>query len=125
VDESKSLVERIKGVLGDRVKDVRATTRLTTSPACLVVDEQGLDPAFVRLMKAAGQPVPAMQPILEVNPHHPLVIRMSAEDNAARFDNWALLLFDQAVLSDGGQLEDPSAFVGRLNDLLVGIGQEP
>jgi molecular chaperone HtpG len=122
VDDSKSVVERIKGALGDRVKDVRATTRLTTSPACLVVDEHGLDPSFVRLMKAAGQPVPAMQPILEVNPHHPLVKMMSEAGDQVRFDDWALLLFDQAVLSDGGQLEDPSAFVGRLNELLVGLG---
>ena len=122
VDESKSLVERIKGALGDRVKDVRATTRLTTSPACLVVDEHGLDPSFVRLMKAAGQPVPSMQPILEVNPRHPLLERMAGEGDETRFTDWALLLFDQAVLSDGGQLEDPSAFVGRLNDLLVALG---
>ncbi len=122
VDESKSLVERIKAALGDRVQDVRATTRLTTSPACLVVDEHGLDPSFVRLMKAAGQPVPAMQPILEVNPHHPLVTMMSAEEEQSRFGSWAMMLFDQAVLSDGGQLEDPAAFVGRLNDLLVGMG---
>jgi len=122
VDESKDLVARIKESLGDRVQDVRVTSRLTTSPACLVVDDRGLDPSFLRLMKAAGQSVPTMQPILEVNPHHVLLSRMAGESDKERFDDWTKLLLDQAVLSDGGQLEDPAGFVSRLNSLLVALG---
>jgi molecular chaperone HtpG len=124
VEESKALVKRIKESLGDRVKEVRVTSRLTTSPACLVVDERGLDPSFVRLMKAAGQPVPTVQPIFEVNPQHPLLSKMAAESDRQRFDDWSRVLFDQAVLSDGGQLEDPAGFVGRLNGLLVTLGSQ-
>jgi molecular chaperone HtpG len=123
VEDSKELLERMKSALGDRVKDVRVTSRLTTSPACLVVDERGIDPTFVRLMKAAGQPVPSNQPIFEVNLRHPIVTRLAGESDGARFGDWAQLLFDQAVLSEGGQLEDPAAFVTRLNDLLVTLGK--
>jgi molecular chaperone HtpG len=122
VEDSKDLVERMKSALGERVKEVRVTSRLTTSPACLVVDERGIDPTFVRLMKAAGQPVPDTQPIFEVNPRHPIVTRLAGEADNARFGDWTQLLFDQAVLSEGGQLEDPAAFVTRLNDLLVTLG---
>ncbi|MDB5077772.1 MAG: heat shock protein 90 [Chloroflexi bacterium] len=122
VDESKELIGRIKNALGDRVKEVRVTSRLTTSPACLVADESGFDPTLLRLMKAAGQPVPASQPIFEVNPHHPLLGRMAGETDVTRFTDWSQLLFDQAVLSEGGQLEDPAGFVNRLNELLVTLG---
>jgi molecular chaperone HtpG len=122
VGDSKDLVERIKLALGDRVQDVRTTARLVSSPACLVMDEQGLDPAFLRLMKAAGQSVPTMHPILEINPGHPLLARMVNEQDTGHFENWARVLFDQAVLSDGGQLEDPAGFVGRLNELLTSLG---
>jgi molecular chaperone HtpG len=121
-DERKELLERMKTALGDRVKEVRVTSRLTTSPACLVVDERGIDPTFMRLMKAAGQPVPSTQPIFEVNPRHPIVARLADEADSTRFGDWTQLLFDQAVLSEGGQLEDPAAFVTRLNDLLVTLG---
>ena len=123
-DENKDLVERLKGALGEKVKDVRITTRLTTSPACLVADEHDLDPTFSRLLKAAGQAVPGGKPILEVNPHHPLVTRLGLEPDAQRFADWTSILFDQAVLSDSGRLDDPSGFVSRLNDLLVTLGSE-
>ena len=120
-EEARGLVERLKTTLGERVKDVRVTTRLTTSPACLVADESDMDPAFLRLLKAAGQPAPKATPILEINPRHPVLVRLDAETEDARFSDWARILFDQAVLSDGGQLEDPAGFVSRLNELLVAL----
>ncbi len=118
------LAERVKGALGDKVKEVRVTTRLTTSPACLVAGEHDLDATFVRLLKASGRPVPPTQPILEINPHHPILTRMDKETDAARFGDWSAILFDQAVLGDGGQLDDPASFVGRLNGLLVALSGE-
>jgi molecular chaperone HtpG len=117
--ESKGLVERVKSSLGERVKEVRVSTRLTGSPACLVADEHDLDPTFSRLLQAAGQKVPSSKPILEINPQHPLLLRLRDESDAQRFDDWTSILFDQAVLSDSGRLDDPSGFVQRLNQLLV------
>jgi len=116
------LAGRIKAALGDKVKDVRVTTRLVDSPACLVADERDLDATFVRLLKAAGRPAPTTQPILEINPGHPILARMDGETDEGRFADWATVLFDQSVLSDGGQLADPAAFVARLNSLLVALG---
>ncbi|HEX2910508.1 MAG TPA: molecular chaperone HtpG [Chloroflexia bacterium] len=117
--EAKELVERIKQSLGDKVKEVRVTSRLTTSPACLVADEHDLDASFKRLLKAAGQAVPNDKPILEVNPQHAILERLREEKDENRFADWTSILFDQAVLSDGGQLDDPVNFVNRLNHLLV------
>ena len=122
--EFKDLMERIKSALGDRVKEVRVTTRLTNSPACLVADEHDLDPTLSRLLKAAGQQVPSSKPILEVNPGHPLVVRLNDEADSTRFADWSSILFDQAVLSDSGRLDDPTGFVNRLNELLVALGGE-
>jgi len=116
------LTGRIKAALGDKVKDVRVTTRLVDSPACLVADERDLDATFVRLLKAAGRPAPTTQPILEINPGHPILARMDGETDEGRFADWVTVLFDQSVLSDGGQLADPAAFVARLNSLLVALG---
>ncbi len=116
------LAGRIKAALGDKVKDVRVTTRLVDSPACLVADERDLDATFVRLLKAAGRPAPTTQPILEINPGHPILARMDGETDEGRFADWVTVLFDQSVLSDGGQLADPAAFVARLNSLLVALG---
>jgi molecular chaperone HtpG len=116
----KALVERLRSVLGDRVKDVRITSRLTQSPSCLVADEHEMGSNLVRILKAAGQPVPGFQPILEVNPDHPIVRRLSPED--ARFADWGNLLFDQALLAEGGQLEDPAEFVRRSNELMLSLG---
>jgi len=115
------LAERVKAALSEKVKEVRVTTRLTDSPACLVSGEYDLDANFVRLLKTAGRPVPQTQPILEINPRHPILTRMDRETDTERFGDWSAILFDQAVLSDGGQLDDPAGFVGRLNGLLVAL----
>ncbi len=117
-DEAKDLLERIKGVLNDKVKDVRATNRLTSSPSCLVVDEYGIDPSLRRLLQSAGQTIPNDKPILEINPQHPIILKLKNEADGKRFTNWAYILFDQAVLSGGEALENPVSFVNRINDLL-------
>ena len=92
---------------------------MTTSPACLVVDEYGIDPSLKRLLQSAGQTLPNDKPILEINPHHPIIARMKNEVDEKRFTDWAHILFDQSVLSIGEQLENPISFVNRLNDLLA------
>ncbi|WP_296950013.1 molecular chaperone HtpG [uncultured Massilia sp.] len=116
----KDLVEKMKGALADKAKDVRVTFRLTDSPACLVADEHELSANLVRMLKAAGQDAPDSKPILEINPNHPLVTRLKYEDaEQARFGDWANILFDQAMLAEGGQLADPAAFVKRLNEMLL------
>ncbi len=115
----KPLVEKLKQVLGDRVKDVRVSTRLTESPSCLVADEQDMGGNLARILKAAGQKVPQAAPILEINPEHAIVRRLQPEDVAIA--DWAGLLFDQALLAEGGQLEDPAGFVRRSNALLLAI----
>ncbi len=122
--ELKDVVERLKASLSERVKDVRLTHRLTSSPACLVADEHDLDNSFLRILKASGQKVPDFKPIFEVNPEHPLVIGLKEEANQQRFEDWANVLFEQAILSDGGQLDDPVGFVNRLNGLLVALSHK-
>jgi molecular chaperone HtpG len=125
----KPLVDRIKAALGERAKDVRVTLRLTDSPACLVVEEGDMGMNLERLLKAAGQSVgPGSKPILEVNPHHALVERLAAETDDDRFADWANLMFEQATLAEGGQLDDPGSFVRRLNGLMLALaagGKEP
>ena len=119
-DEFKELVEKIKSTLGDdKVKEVRVTHRLTDSPACIVTGEHDMSANLERLLKAAGQNAPSTKPILEINPQHSLVMRLKGESDEARFADWANLLFDQALLAEGGQLEDPASFVKRLNSLLA------
>jgi molecular chaperone HtpG len=120
VTEFKELVDRIKASLGERVKDVRVTHRLTESPACLVADEHDMSGNLARLLKAAGQPAPAAKPILEINPKHPVVLRLKGEDK--KFDDWAAVLLDQALLAEGGQLDDPATFVKRINQLMLEMG---
>ncbi|MEQ1661406.1 MAG: molecular chaperone HtpG [Thiobacillus sp.] len=115
----KPLVERIKSSLGERVKDVRVTHRLTDSPACLVTGEGDMSANLERLLKAAGQGAPTVKPTLEINPSHALVTRLNSESDEARFVDWANLLFEQALLAEGGQLDDPASFVRRLNGLLA------
>jgi molecular chaperone HtpG len=116
----KELVERMKGALGEKAKDVRVTFRLTDSPACLVADENELSGNLLRMLKAAGQSAPESKPILEINPNHPLVTRLKNEDAAsAQFGDWAHILFDQALLAEGGSLSDPATFVKRLNEMLL------
>jgi len=118
-DSMRPLVERIKTTLGERVKDVRVTHRLTDSPACLVTGEGDMSANLERLLKAAGQAAPTVKPTLEINPTHALVTRLNAESDEARFADWANLLFEQALLAEGGQLDDPASFVRRLNGLLA------
>jgi len=113
----KPVLERLKETLKDRAKDVRTTTRLVDSPACIVADEGDMSSHLARLLKQAGQSAPKSLPILEVNAEHPLVKRL---DGDARFDDLAQILFDQALLAEGGQLEDPAAYVQRVNRMLAG-----
>ena len=120
--EFMELVEKIRKTLGERVKDVRVTLRLTESPACLVADEHDLNANLQRLLKAAGQKVPASKPILEINPHYPLVLRLREEARGERFNDLVQILFDQSLLAEGGQLEDPAGFVKRLNQLMLAWG---
>jgi molecular chaperone HtpG len=115
----KELVDKMKVALADKAKDVRVTFRLTDSPACLVAGENELSGNLLRMLKAAGQNAPDTKPTLEINPHHPLVQRLKYED--AKFDDWSSLLFDQALLAEGGQLSDPAGFVKKLNDMLLGM----
>jgi len=116
-DEFKDLTDKISVSLADKVKEVRVTHRLTDSPACLVAGEHDISGNLARLMKAAGQKAPNSQPILEINPSHPVVQRMKNEEK--RFDDWAAVLFDQALLAEGGQLDDPASFVKRMNLLML------
>lgn len=113
----KETLEKMKTVLGNKVKDVRVTVRLTDSPSCLIADENDLSSNLQRMLKAAGQKVPNMKPILEINPNHPIVQALKYE--SARFNDWTNLLFDQAVLAEGGTLQDPAAFVKRMNSMLL------
>jgi len=115
----KELVDKMKVALAEKAKDVRVTFRLTDSPACLVAGENELSGNLLRMLKAAGQTAPDTKPTLEINPHHPLVQRLKYED--AKFDDWSSLLFDQALLAEGGQLSDPAGFVKKLNDMLLGM----
>ena len=118
-EEAKSLVEKIKTSLGEQVKDVRVTHRLTDSPACLVSDANDLSGNLARMLKAAGQTAPESKPILEINPGHKLVKRLEAETAETVFNDLALVLFDQALLAEGGSLNDPASFVKRMNSLIV------
>jgi len=114
----KPLIERLKTSLGEKVKEVRVTGRLVDSPACGVVDEHELSPHLLRKLQAAGQEAPEVKPILEVNPEHALIARLQAAKDS-EFDEWALLLLDQAMLAEGASLTEPAAFVKRLNRLLL------
>ena len=120
-EELKPLIEKIKLSLGDRVKEVRVTYRLTDSPACLVVDENELSGNLERMLKAAGQQVNASKPILEINPAHPMLEKLKAGVAESEFNDWSHLLFEQSMLAEGGQLEDPAGFVKRLNALILNL----
>jgi molecular chaperone HtpG len=117
--EYKPLVERIQRVLTARAREVRVTHRLTDSPACLVTDEHAMSTHLERMLKAAGQNVPVTLPVLEINPQHPIVQRLKDEADDERFADWSQILFDQATLAEGGQLDDPAGFVRRLNDVML------
>jgi molecular chaperone HtpG len=122
-EELKPLTERVKTALGDSVSDVRISHRLTESASCLISEDYGLSRTMERIMKAAGQQVPTRKPVLEINPSHALVNHLKNEADEQRFSDLARILFDQAVLSEGGQLDDPSQFVHRMNSLLQGLMQ--
>ncbi len=117
--EYKELVEKMRKALEEKAADVRVTFRLTDSPTCLVAGEHELSGNLLRMLKAAGQKAPDSKPILEINPSHPLVQRLKYED--AKFDDWSNILFDQAMLAEGGQLADPADFVKKLNDMLLAM----
>ncbi len=122
-DDFRELTEQVKETLGDKVKEVRITHRLTDSPACLVSDEHDISGNLERILKQAGQNVPQTKPILELNPSHPIVVKIKAEIGKERFGDWSHILFDQATLAEGGQLEDPAGFVQRLNGLILALGR--
>ena len=119
--EFKSLTDKIAASLTERVKEVRVTYRLTESPACLVSEENDMSGNLARMLKAAGQSLPAAKPTLEINPQHPVVQRLKAEAEreGSKFNDWASVLFDQALLAEGGQLDDPATFVKRMNQLML------
>ena len=112
----KPVVDKLKTALGERAKDVQVSTRLVDSPACLVVGDGELTPQMAQMLKQMGQPVPEVKPTLEINPSHPLIQKLESSE---QFDDLAQVIFDQALLADGGQLEDPSAYLKRVNDLLM------
>ncbi|MGI2325438.1 MULTISPECIES: molecular chaperone HtpG [unclassified Methylococcus] len=115
------LTERLKKALEAKVNDVRLSHRLTDSPACLISESYGMSRTMERIMKSAGQNVPGSKPILEINPHHGLIARLNTEADETRFQDLASLLLDQAVLAEGGQLDDPAEFVHKLNGLLQSL----
>jgi molecular chaperone HtpG len=117
--EFKELTDKIGKSLNDCVKEVRVTHRLTDSPACLVADEHDMSGNMARILKAAGQQAPVSKPILEINPKHPVVLRLKYEE--AKFDDWSAVLFEQALLAEGGQLDDPATFVKRINELMLSM----
>ncbi|NNE37912.1 MAG: molecular chaperone HtpG, partial [Gammaproteobacteria bacterium] len=118
------LTKKIKEVLGEQVKDVRITRRLTTSPACLVSDMQDMGRHLQQILQASGQQMPEMKPILEINPSHPLVMMLEDSLDSNQIDDWSHILFDQALLSEGGKLEDPATFVKRLNAIFMEMGEK-
>ena len=120
VEAMKPVVDKLKTALGERAKDVKVSTRLVDSPACLVVGEGELSPQMIQMLKQMGQDVPESKPTLEVNPDHPLIKKLeSSEQSAEDFDKLAQVIFDQALLADGGQLDDPAAYLKRVNELLM------
>ncbi len=122
-EEFKDLIGKVKEVLGDKVSEVRLTHRLTSSPACLVTGENDMSANLERILRSAGQHVPTTKPVFELNPEHPLVAKLKQEGSDELFNDMAEILFDQALLAEGGQLDDPATFVRRLNELLLSLSQ--
>jgi molecular chaperone HtpG len=115
----QGLLERVKKVLATKAQDVRASSRLTDSPACLVVEEHDMSANLARVLKSVGQDAPGTKPILELNLDHPLLRRLSTEQDENRFTDLSNILFDQALLAEGGALDDPASFVTKLNQLML------
>ena len=120
---AEKLLKRMKKALQDKVEDVRVTNRLTDSPACIVLNEQDMAMHMQRLLKEAGHEMPSSKPILEINPDHPIVKKLDTEKSKKKFADWSDILFDQALLAEGGQLDDPAGFVAKLNQMLVTIAR--
>ena len=118
-EKAKTLIERIKTSLGDKVTDVKVTHRLTDSPSCLVVGENDISGNLERILKAAGQNTPDVKPTLEINPEHNVIQKLETFKDSDEFDEYASVIFDQAILSEGGQLEDPVSFIKKINRLLI------
>ena len=118
-ESAKDIIGKLKDVLTDKVEDVRVSNRLTSSASCIVLNEQDMALYMQNLLKQAGQELPSSKPVLEINPTHPLVERMKQQLESDQFKDWATILFDQAVLAEGGQLEDPAGFVHKLNALML------
>ena len=121
--DSSDLINRIKESLAGKVKDVRVSSRLVDSPSCLVSEEDEMSMNLSRMLKAAGQEVPAVEPILEINVNHPIVKKMADQKDKDRFSDWSSIVLDQAMLADGGTLEDPATFVVKLNNLILDLSQ--
>lgn len=117
--DAADIVKQIKDSLADKVEDVRVSHRLTSSPACVVLNEHDMALYMQHLLKQAGQQLPETKPVLEINPQHPLVMRMQDEADMDQVKEWSTLLFEQAILAEGGQLENPAEFVSRLNKIIV------
>jgi molecular chaperone HtpG len=120
---AEKLLKRMKKALQDKAEDVRVTNRLTDSPACIVLNEQDMAMHMQRLLKEAGHEMPSSKPILEINPDHPIVKKLDSEKSKKKFADWSDILFDQALLAEGGQLDDPAGFVAKLNEMLVTIAR--
>jgi molecular chaperone HtpG len=120
---AEKLLKRMKKALQDKAEDVRVTNRLTDSPACIVLNEQDMAMHMQRLLKEAGHELPSSKPVLEINPDHPIVKRLDTEKSKKKFADWSDILFDQALLAEGGQLDDPAGFVAKLNEMLVTIAR--
>ena len=118
---AQDIVKKIKDGLGERVEDVRVSHRLTSSPACIVLNEHEMALYMQHLLKQAGQQLPDTKPVLEINPGHPVLQKMQSEQSEEQLQEWSLLLFEQAILAEGGQLENPADFVARLNKLMLDI----
>jgi molecular chaperone HtpG len=120
---AEKLLKRMKKALQKKAEDVRVTNRLTDSPACIVLNEQDMAMHMQRLLKEAGHEMPSSKPILEINPDHPIVKQLDTEKSKKKFADWSDILFDQALLAEGGQLDDPAGFVAKLNQMLVTIAR--
>jgi len=119
----EDVVSKVKAILSDKVSEVRITHRLTNSPSCLVVAEDQMAANLQRMLKSAGHDVPESKPIMELNPTHPLVVQLKTEENEDKMADWANILFEQALLAEGGQLQDPAAFITRINSMFVEMGK--
>ncbi len=121
--EYADIVKRMKENLGEKVKDVRVSHRLTTSPACLVVEDGDMNVSLQNMLKQAGHDVPNINPTLEINPQNPIIVKLKEESDEDRFSDWSEIMYEQALLSEGGQLKDPASYVNRMNSMMLHLMQ--